>query len=44
MKKRFLKSDAYEKATANGKYITTEYATKANTDPGKNVVSKLVSY
>ena len=42
MKKRFLKSDAYQKAIDNGKFIITEYATPGSTDPSKSAVSKLV--
>ena len=43
LKKRFLKSDAYQKARANGKLIVTEYGTAGSADPGKGLMSKLVS-
>lgn len=43
MKKRYLKSDAYDKAKAHGKLIITEYGTAGATDPDKSLVSKLVS-
>jgi len=42
MKKRFLKSDAHEKAKANGKIIVTEYATAGASESGKGIMSKLV--
>ncbi len=43
MSKRFLKSDAYEKAVANGKVIITEYATAGASDPDKSAISRMVS-
>ena len=39
---RFLKSDAHEKAKANGKIIVTEYATAGASESGKGIMSKLV--
>ena len=42
LKKRFLKSEAYEKAKSNGKIIVTEYATAGATESGKGIMSKLV--
>ena len=42
-RKRYLKSEAYEKAIANGKLIITEYGTPGSSDPDKNLVSRLVS-
>ena len=41
--KKFLKSDAFQKAKDNGKIIVTEYGTPGATDPGKGMMSKLVS-
>ena len=43
MTKRYLKSEAFEKARANGKLVTTEYGTAGATDPDKGMVSKLIS-
>lgn len=43
LKKRFLQSDAYQKAKAHGKLIITEYGTPSASDPDKNVMSRLVS-
>ena len=42
LKKRFLKSEAYEKAKANGKIIITEYATAGASESNKGLISKLV--
>lgn len=43
MRKRFLKSEAFMKAEAHGKLISTEYGTAGATDPDKGMMSKLVS-
>merc|ERR1712156_1343743 len=42
LKKRVLKSEAYEKAKANGKIIITEYATAGASESNKGLISKLV--
>ena len=43
LKKRFLASEAYQKALTHGKLISTEYATAGNKDPDKGLMSSLVS-
>ncbi|CAG7659416.1 unnamed protein product [Allacma fusca] len=41
--KRFLRSDAYQKAMLAGRSILTEFGTKGSADPNKNIFSRLVS-
>ena len=43
LKKKFLQSEAYQKAKANGKIIVTEYGTAGASDPQKGMVSKFIS-
>ena len=43
LKKKYLQSEAFEKARANGKIIITEYGTAGATDPDKGIVSKFMS-
>ena len=43
LKKRFLASEAYQKAVTHGKLISTEYGTAGNKDPDKGLMSSIVS-
>ena len=43
LRKKFLQSEAYEKAKTHGKVIITEYGTAGQSDPDKGMVSKLMS-
>ena len=43
LQKKFLRSEAYEKAKSHGKVIITEYGTAGTSDPDKGMISKLMS-
>ena len=43
LKKKFLDSEAYQKALTHGKLISTEYGTAGSKDPDKGLMSSLVS-